>query len=205
MKRITQVLMCLVFFGLACVCRAEDQLEKFTEQGVVIVETVGETKFTHEEGVLNGVPYFIYYDGSGYLAGFKEAYLGRKSEDRDKSWSTMCHTDAMSDSKWCSARINDLNIMYFGKNDFSICIGKDHYPHSTISIRADTDKPTTQKGKCFSHKSSKSIISRLGRAKQITTRYIEWPYENNVDGTFDLFGFNEVIQYLKWIHLHSKE
>jgi hypothetical protein len=176
---------------------ADEIRKKFTDDGVEI-EQYGSVR---EEGVLNGVAYSIYDDGSGSIAGSKNAYVGRHSED--KNWRTMCHTDAMSDKKRCNARIHDLSITYYGKEYFVLCIGSDHYPRSSISIRLDSNKPlssTMEEGECFSRKNSNSIIAKLKIAKLVTTRYVKWPYENNIDDTFELFGFNEVVQFLKWAH-----
>ena len=160
-----------------------------------------------ESGSINGVSYRFYYsDGSGTFAGQK----GNDTEPGNfigSNWNIGCEKDAVTDKKQCHMNLKNLWIFVYPNGRATVSVGSDHFPGSSVTVRIDSGAPiTTSAGGDgnFSAPSSAKIIERLSRAKTITTRYMKWPYRSWVDDTWDVYGFNEALKYLKWAvkHIH---
>lgn len=146
-----------------------------------------------EEGDVNGVKYRYYLsDGSGSVQGKPNNTLDIISDERGSNWSTSCQKDLMNDTHWCMMSKKDLSIGTSGKGKYFILVGNNHYPGTKSMIRIDSKKPyTSAQGENFTQQQVTSIIADMGEAEEITTRYTEWPYKNNVDKKISTYGLQE--------------
>lgn len=185
-------------------------VDSFSPNSVV---TQGESAFIGpnskiESGELNGIAYRFYYsDGSGSFVGRREGALTGSSpfgasNAAKENWSVGCHKDAISDKKTCHMLIlGRLSVVARPKGSYSVRIGFDHFPGSTITIRIDDGKPITDSASNdgqFPPQISAKLVSQLKKASKVTTRYMQWPYRYWVDETWELYGFNEALQYVTW-------
>lgn len=164
-----------------------------------------------EEGEINGVNYIFYYsDGSGSFVGTKGGTLHgtgnyAASTALRENWSVGCKKDAISDKKTCHMTMVGKNLWIWaypnGIYNVSVGNGDDHFPGSTVAIRIDGGTPitaTAKNGGSFSRQVSATLIAQIKRASKLTTRYMEWPNRYWVDETWELYGFNEALQYITW-------
>lgn len=158
-----------------------------------------------ERGVLNGVHYHFYYtDGSGTFAGTR-GNVAALLEPYQSNWSIGCKKDPITDQRSCHMHMKDLWIYVVDKRRPIVSIGNDHFPGSVTTIRIDADSPISVSAKSdgnFPPEVSDRIISRLRRAKTITTRFMKWPYRSWVDESWDVYGFSEALAYVNWAVKH---
>ena len=156
-----------------------------------------------ESGSINGVSYrFFYTDGSGSFSGRAGNTL-KLTERIAENWSTRCIKDAMDDSVACMATLGDLTISIHKDGGRYIVIGTSHYPGTPVSIRVNGGKPdSAQSDHQFRPPISDQILASLRNGDQVSTRYQEWPYERNIDKSFQLYGYEEVMSYLEWAISH---
>lgn len=175
----------------------------FTESGIVEkremdLSSIIEINKT-ETGIINGVPYDIYYtDGSGTFGGVEGATKVELDQD---NWTVACEKDSISDKKSCYIQRHDLWIWLYENGNLKISIGRDYYPSSTIAIRVDSRKPfytSADNGGFFPSAQTKNIIAQLKSGKKVTTKYVKWPYGSAVDESFGLYGLNEAYLYIQW-------
>ncbi|HEX5716322.1 MAG TPA: hypothetical protein VF179_09190 [Thermoanaerobaculia bacterium] len=152
-----------------------------------------------ESGELSGVAYRFYYtDGSGSFAGERGNRLQLAERN---NWSVACSKDPINDAKSCYMYVRDLWVFAHSPGKVVVSIGHDHYPGSTVAIRIDGRAPSTARvinNGTFSHDASTRIVQDLRKAKTVTTRYMEWPYRSWVDETWEIYGFNEALDYITW-------
>lgn len=150
-----------------------------------------------EKGKLNGIDYHFYYtDGSGTFCGYR-GFANCYAETVDVS----CEKDPITDKKMCLMKMKSLWIYAYGNGKKVVSIGHDHYPGSSVFIRIDGGPSITGSAVAdgnLSIATSAKIIERLARSKSVSTRYMEWPYRSWVDDSWDLYGFNEALQYITW-------
>lgn len=92
-------------------------------------------------------------------------------------------------------------VWAYPNGHYIVSVGQDHFPGSTVAIRIDGGKPITasaKNGGMFSRQVSAKLLSQLKGASKLTTRYMEWPNRYWVDETWELYGFNEALQYITW-------
>lgn len=156
--------------------------------------------FLNSKGVVNGVHYHYYDDYSASFAG-TEGNTTDFSEPMESNWDVGCEKDQITDRKTCHMRIKNLWIFVYGKGKPIVSIGHDHFPGSSVVIRIDSGTPVSGSAASdgyFPPTVSAKVIERLKHAKQVTTRYMEWPYRSWVDDSLDMYGFNETFQYITW-------
>ena len=161
-----------------------------------------------ERGLLNGVRYEIYYsDGSGRFAGSPERTFDPQETSSLLDWMVGCSKDSITDTKSCWMNHGDFSITVFGDGKTFVHIGDHHYPSSEITIRVDQDAPISANSKAFSGAFSPiisdKIVGRIAKAKTVTTRFNRWP-EGSPTETWNVFGFNEALAYLKWAFARIK-
>lgn len=195
----TALVICLLFAG-----QAEAEYSKlivsdtmFTPDATIDTEGV-------EKGVLNGVIYsFDYSSGTGSFAGLPESNLGMI-----RDWLVHCDKDAITDKKSCWMVKGDLWVTIHENGQVIVGIGSDHYPFTPVTIRIDGGKPITspvlKETKSFSPTVSKKIVERLKTAKHVATRCVTWPYKSWDDEEWDVYGFNEALEFLNWAIKHIK-
>ncbi|MBI4756961.1 MAG: hypothetical protein HY778_16400 [Betaproteobacteria bacterium] len=159
-----------------------------------------EEPFQNSEGVVNGVHYRYYDDYSASFAGTE----GNTTDFREpigSNWDVGCEKDPITDKKTCHMHMKNLWVFVYGKGKPIISIGHDHFPGSSVVIRIDSSTPISSSAASDGNLSpalSAKVIERLKHAKQVTTRYMEWPYRSWVDDSWDMYGFNEAFQYITW-------
>ncbi len=154
------------------------------------------------KGIVNGIYYDYYDDGSGSFGKQENDSLG------DNNWSTQCDIDKITDEKMCSMKMKGLWIYAYGKGKVIMSIGLEHFPGSSVTIRIDGGTPISNSSKNdgnYSAGASAKIIEKLKRSKTVTTRYMRWPYRTWVDETLDISGFNEAFKYINWAVKRIKE
>ncbi len=156
-----------------------------------------------EEGSVNGVRYrFFYADGSGTFAGTKGNSLA-KGERKAANWSVGCDKDSMNDKVHCFAVNRDLGLFVNADGSHFLLIGSQHYPGSEVAVRFGDSQPIAADSKQqFSAEQSAELIGRLKNGETVSTRFQQWPYEQHIDKTFELYGFDEVYSYLQWAVEH---
>lgn len=135
-----------------------------------------------QEGTANGVDFNVSSDGKGNFA----------------EWSIICKKDLINKLKMCAASKENLRVLYSGKIVF-VSVGSTHYPGTFSTVKIDDNKPVSNRNEgMFPVDQSLEIIKQLSEGKQIMTRFQEFPNKFNTDKTFELIGFNEAFDYLKW-------
>ncbi|MCU4539641.1 hypothetical protein KTJ16_00405 [Acinetobacter bereziniae] len=105
-----------------------------------------------------------------------------------------CEKDRFNNSKYCGMINKDLLVsIYNGK--FGILIGGNHYPRSRSALKFDNGK--TYYGYEGEFKNEAIFLNLLLNGKTAYTRYMEWPYQLNIDNEISLDGFSEAYQELK--------
>jgi len=155
-----------------------------------------------ETGTLNGVAYTFYYsDGSGGFASIANSALER-ADYAINSWRVGCEKDAITDERTCHVDRGDLRVWADSRGRMEIYIGSSHYPGSPVWIRIDKAAPLAINSRTFNgsfgYRASPAIISKISRAKTITTRYQKWPYTDYEDESWDNYGFKEAVAYIRW-------
>jgi len=46
--------------------------------------------------------------------------------------------------------------------------------------------------------------TNISKAKTVTTRYYKWPKDYPIDNTWDVYGFNEALAYIRWAVVRIK-
>lgn len=152
-------------------------------------------RIRREVGVHSGVRYRIYHsDGSGSIQGL----AGNDLSINDKystNWALKCSKDEMDDTHTCSLHRGSLMVGLSRDGIPIVIVGNSHYPGTTVAIRFDRDEPIVVSEKVqFSGDAAKSIIDRLLTAQRVLTRYQKWPYQRNIDNSFEPFGFAQAWQ-----------
>jgi hypothetical protein len=161
-----------------------------------------------ETGTLNGVVYTFYYtDGSGMFAGSRGNTL-QVLEPIDSNWLVGCKKDTMTDEKSCYMDRGDVRIWVDAPGRSEIYIGNNHYPGSLVVIRIDKGAPLAISSRSFDgsfgFRSSPAIIKQISQAKVVSTRYQKWPYRDYIDQSWEPYGFNEALQYIRWAVKHIR-
>lgn len=151
-----------------------------------------------ESGEINGVKYNIKYNGTGIFAGGKDNDIDGLRYDFRYNWRVLCTKDAITDTKSCTLLKPDIAITIDPDGKYLIGIGHDHFPGSGIFLRIDNETSVSAPSRAFDFSTSKMLVEKMKSAKFITTRYTEWPYQNNIDKSSTMFGFNEALQYMLW-------
>lgn len=157
-----------------------------------------------EIGSRNSVAYeFNYSDGSGTFAGTPSNSLRQPSERYETTnWDVNCEKDDITDEKTCYVDRGDVRLWVDSRGRSEIYIGANHYPGSKVVIRIDRTAPLAISERIFNgsfgYRASPAIISRITKAKTVTTRYQKWPYTDYVDETWDTYGLNEALAYIRW-------
>lgn len=152
-----------------------------------------------EVGSIDGISYRIFYrDGSGAFAGKKGHTLAIMEDSRD-NWSVRCSKDSMSDAVQCSANTRDLTVVVVKGGAAYLYVGAEHFPGSDVAIRLGSEPPVIVSSDAqFGRAASEQLISHMRDGVLVSTRYQRWPYERSVDQAFELYGFEQVMSYLKW-------
>lgn len=110
-----------------------------------------------------------------------------------------CYKDRFNGAKICS--MHNKNIMIAIINgEQNIYIGNNHYPGKKTAVKIDNG--ITYYGKEGYFYNSKVIIEDMKKGNVIYTRYVEWPYEYNVDSEISLIGFTKALNNLR--HRYSE-
>jgi hypothetical protein len=192
-----------------------NQNEKFTPSGKVYQDDLYGFPTFHEDGVLNGVQYRIYFlDGSGTFEGVKGNGIDRtwnKNEsateglkyiaDMKKNWKILCREDAV-DILTCIMVIPGISIILNTKGQQSVAIhGDDGDPLGLIvGIRLENGADFEGgKDSWFVGETAARIIDGLKISKQVTTSFRRANDAPSRRRTLDLYGFNETFTYLNWL------
>lgn len=158
-----------------------------------------------EQGVLNSVHYKFYYsDGSGTFSGSKNGELAAPGNfEMGADWNVACKKDAMTDKKTCTLNRKHLYITVNSHGHISVFIaGSDEqYPGTPVAVRIDSHRAihsSSGSNGSFTHRQSIEILRQLKSGSKMTTRFEGWPYGNNEDTSFKLYGFREVYKYIRW-------
>ena len=172
--------------------------DQFTKNGKIKFKTFLDGLSKYETGFINGIAYrFFYSDGSGTFSG--KPGLSVEELYHSDTWHVAFKKDPIDDTIGAVMSIKDLIIYVLENQEILVGIGTNHNPGSEIVIRFGNELPI--KGGTdgiLNADQSKEIIEKLKTAKQITTRYQNWPYKVNVDKTWELYGFTETLQYINW-------
>ncbi len=155
-----------------------------------------------ETGILNGVEYRIYYsDGSGSFVGRRGGNLADVMSFQ-YNWHVSCRKDVITDGKSCFMNRGATFVFVDDTGAYNLHLGTDHYPGSDIVIRIDNGKPIFMNSRTstgsFGPRLSAAIIQSISKAKTVTTRYYKWPRNLPLDATWEPYGFNEALAYIKW-------
>lgn len=115
--------------------------------------------------------------------------------EQNNGWAFIkCEKDRFNNSKYCGMINKDLLVsIYNGK--FGILVGGSHYPRSRSALKFDNGK--TYYGYEGEFKNETIFLNLLLNGKTAYTRYMEWPYQVNIDNEISLDGFSEAYQELK--------
>lgn len=159
-----------------------------------------------ENGVKDGVTYRIFYsDGSGTFAGKPENHLA-VVERPDANWNVGCKKDAMDDSRMCHLNRGDLWVFAYTNGRRVVSIGDDIFPGTSVAIRIDGNtaiRSASDSDGDFGPQGSKAAIAQMKSGDRVSTRYVDWPYQTNVDSEYDLYGFSQAYEYLEWALTNS--
>lgn len=168
-----------------------DFAEKFQAQAKV--------KDSYEEiGVINEVNYHIMYNGTGIFAGSKNSEIQGAGYDYRRNWRVLCEKNEITDSKRCTLLRPDISITAFPNGKLLVLIGANHFPGTKVYLRIDGQPANTANSPGFGFDVSADLVNKIKTAKEIKTRFTEWPYEYPVDQSLTTFGFNEALQYMLW-------
>jgi hypothetical protein len=158
-----------------------------------------------ESGTINGVTYLFYYsDGSGEFASAPNVSLNVYDPNNgwERAWQVGCEKDPITDKKSCHADRGDFRVWVDSAGRSEIYIGSSHYPGTQVVIRIDKTAPLAVNSRAFNgsfgYRTSPNIIKRIASAKTVTTRFQKWPDRDYVDETWNTFGFNETLAYIRW-------
>lgn len=115
-------------------------------------------------------------------------------KDTDQWNIIKCQKDRFNGSKFCAMSKNSLLVSIYNGHP-SILVGSEHFPRKSTAIKIDGGK--TFYGSEGSFDNQRTIIDLLSKGKIVYTRYVQWPYEYNVDDEISLDGFNEAYKELK--------
>jgi len=144
-----------------------------------------------EVGSYDGLRYSIFYEsGIGSVQGVPDDPV--KGRVLGEDWGFWCELDEFDDLHTCILRRDDLRIVLTKDGSPLVIVGSDHYPDSEVAIRFDKDEALMASETIqFSGESAELIIKRLRTAKRVLTRYQEWPYQKNLDNSFEPYGFEQ--------------
>lgn len=135
-----------------------------------------------EKGVLDGVPFTIYRDGSGDTAG----------------WQRTCQQDKMSDARSCFLNKGDLFIWIDNTGVRYVHVGYEHFPRSTVAIRVDQSKPRVATSDGWSGPAAKSLVKHLLSGESFQTRFMKWPYQSYVESEEKVEGLKQGLDIAGW-------
>ncbi|MGJ3349403.1 hypothetical protein AAZR23_07890 [Morganella sp. Je.2.23] len=145
-----------------------------------------------EEIVIDGVKVSVHHvDGSGRV--------GNGGYGDSESWGFGCKKEMMHDNVICYISNGDLYI-YRDKIGHTIVVGKNHFPNSATLLRVNKDSPVKSGDKgMFDRNLSESLIKKISSIDSISTRYVEWPYERNIDKKINMENYDIAINILEKI------
>lgn len=147
------------------------------------------------EGTLNGVRFSQKFDGSGWVQATTEPppYRG----PQDGRWMISCKKDAMTSRSSCNATLDDLWLFADHTGRIRVSVGYDNFPGSQTSLRIDSRRfDTLDNDGDFSQ--SAEIVRNLKDGRTLVTRYMKWPYRQNIDVERTLYGAETTIQLITW-------
>jgi hypothetical protein len=81
----------------------------------------------------------------------------------------------------------------------ALLVGSNTSPGSNVAIRVDDTPAFTGNEKApFIGVNAQKVIDALKAGTRVTTRYVKWPQNTNVDASFELYGFDEAYDYVNW-------
>ena len=111
-------------------------------------------------------------------------------------WNANCSKDRFNGLKSCSVSSYASDIfVYFSKGQYSILIGRNHYPRTSSAIKIDEN--ATIYGYEGVSQTPLKVLKQMINGKVAYTRYKEWPYEYNKDNEVKLDGFAEALEKMK--------
>ncbi|MCL6238776.1 hypothetical protein M5F66_10620 [Acinetobacter sp. ANC 5033] len=114
----------------------------------------------------------------------------------ETKWNVHCSKDRFNGLKSCSISTYASDVfVYFSKGQYSILIGRNHYPRTSSAIKID-DNAAIYGYEGISETPLK-VLKQMMNGKIAYTRYKEWPYEYNKDNEVKLDGFSEAIEKMK--------
>jgi len=96
-------------------------------------------------------------------------------------FSIECGVDAIDRYRWCRASNSHLSFYEDSRKRFHVTIGRDHFPRSRVYVRLDHEKPVSTAEPGWSGPAGRKLAARMASAKEIHTRFWEWPYRADVD------------------------
>lgn len=173
--------------------------EVFTEGALKKKDKTFDKTHLLEVGERDGIKYRFYHsDGSGAFAGDKDNDIGLLVSF-EKNWSLECKKDVMTDEPSCAARLGRLAIFQGRGEEPVFFVMGEKYPGSQVSIRVDSGPVFSASGdSSFSVTQTQEIIASIQQGSRIAVRYVDWPYKKNVDSVRDVYGTQQVLEYLRW-------
>jgi hypothetical protein len=150
----------------------------------------------HEQGVLNGAEYKVYYtDGSAVIQG--EAGTPLSSADYTDNWRLACKNAGAGNPYHCTLRKGDLLLRQDADDRLSLNVGEQHQRGSQLLLRVDTNWAVTAPADAgFSTEQTDKLLAQLRTGKQVDTRYQHAARQGASDQTISLFGFGPALQIL---------
>lgn len=177
----------------------------FTATGVVEMgppHVKGGPDLKFESGSINSVDYRFYYsDGSGSFSGLEGGGSLNALNTYSDHWRISCSKDIITDKKECTVGKKELWISVGIGRPPIVIVGGEHFPNSVSIVRLDDKAPISNRpgdNGLFPRSTSPALVNKIKNAKTISTRYMRWPDKYWVDDKWDLYGFNEAMQYANW-------
>lgn len=141
-----------------------------------------------------GVAYRYHPDGSGNTKAAAAA-----ADNLTLGWSFGCEKDKITDRTSCSLTSFEAKILISFSKDLTpayFCIIGHDFPGRRGAVRVDQNAPrNTDTEGCLR---AAPILAEMRKGKEITVRYVEWPYDYSRDTTTDLDGFTEALELMKF-------
>lgn len=191
-----------------------DRNEKFTANGKISEDDLYGFPTYHEDGVLNGVAYRIYFlDGSGTFEGVKGNGIERKWNknktaaeglkdiaDMKKNWMISCREDGVDDLV-CGMVIPGISVLIDTKGQEIVAVHGEGDPRgAVVGLRLDNGANFAGgKGSQFVGATATQIVEGLKSAKRVTTSFRGPNARTSITKTIDLYAFGEAFTYINWV------
>lgn len=155
------------------------------------------------KGEVRGVKYRRWPSGTAAFQGSADADVNLwQNEADDRFWSVTCRTDKMTDLVTCRAIRGTLILTALPDGNTGVGVLDHEHPSERAMLRVDKNQaiqadPGTG-GIFYTDKKLKRLLAEMRSGRVAATRHYEWPSKVPVDGSVDLFGFAQAMDYALW-------